>query len=120
MNTKNLGNQGEYAAASYLQKKGYRIRAQKFRAPMGEIDIVAELYGEIVFVEVKTRRSLRFGLPAQAVTWHKQRKIILTAQYYIQQNGLEDRICRFDILEVYCTPANSWSVRHLKSAFEVE
>ena len=119
MNTRNFGDQGENVAAGYLRKNGYRIRAQKFCAPMGEIDIVAEFSGEIIFAEVKTRRSIRFGLPSQAVNWRKQRKIILTAQCYIQQYRLEERNCRFVILEVYCTPAGSWSVRHLKNAFEV-
>jgi putative endonuclease len=118
MDTKALGAQGESIAAAYLEAHGCRIIARNFRALMGEIDLIAEECDTIIFVEVKTRRSMRFGTPAQAVHVRKQRKIILTAYSYIQQEHLEGRLCRFDVIEVYAR-GNSWPVHHLKNAFEV-
>lgn len=120
MNNKVLGNQGEQAAADYLQQHGYRICARNFRVPVGEIDIIAEYQDTLVFVEVKTRRSLRFGSGAQAVSYHKQQKIIQTARWFLRQRHLEERCCcRFDVIEVYTGPQGSWDIHHLPGAFEV-
>ena len=83
MNTKRLGDRGEEAAAKFLANKGYKILARQFRTPLGELDLVARDGGTLVFVEVKTRRSLRFGLPSDAVGVTKQRKIIRSSMWYI-------------------------------------
>ena len=120
MNNKVLGSQGEQAAADYLQQHGYQICARNFRVSIGEIDIVATCQDTLVFVEVKTRRSTRFGTAAQAVTYHKQQKIIQTARWFLRQRHLEDRCrCRFDVIEVYVRPQGGWDIRHLPGAFEV-
>jgi len=118
--TKVLGNAGEEIAASYLQQHGYTIRERQYRCKLGEIDIIAEYSGEIIFVEVKTRRSSSCGTPALAVNYYKKRKIIRAAQVYIQFNRLEDRNCRFDVLEVFAAKDGGWAVRALTNAFEVE
>ncbi|MDF2571085.1 MAG: hypothetical protein K0R55_2689 [Sporomusa sp.] len=101
MNHIEIGDRGEQSAAAYLSKRGYIIIATKFRAKTGEIDIIAQDKGCLVFVEVKTRRSTIYGLPAEAVNFRKQQKIINTALCFLNQRGLTDVVCRFDILEVY-------------------
>lgn len=119
MNNKILGNQGEQAAADYLSQHGYYICARNFRVPAGEIDIIASKPGLIAFVEVKTRRSLRCGTPAQAVTYSKQQKIIRTARWFLRQRHLEDKcLCRFDVIEVYARTEGNWDIRHIPGAFE--
>ena len=67
MTTKSFGDRGEDLAAQYLEKRGCRILERQFRAKTGEIDIIAEDRGALLFIEVKTRRPTRFGAPAQAV-----------------------------------------------------
>jgi putative endonuclease len=120
MNNKVLGSQGEQAAADYLVRQGYRICARNFRVPVGEIDIVAAKDELVVFVEVKTRRGLGCGTPAQAVTYYKQQKIIQTACWFLRQRHLEDRcLCRFDVVEVYAREAGGWKIHHIPGAFEV-
>ena len=117
-NKKALGAAGEQVAAQYLQTHGYRIRARNYRVPIGEIDIVAEQQGILVFAEVKTRRSTSCGTPAQSVGYRKQQKIIQTASWYLRQEQLEGCPCRFDIIEVYVHQEKTYEIRHLRGAFE--
>ena len=121
MNSKNktLGKTGEDAAATYLTKQGYRICQRNYRVPTGEIDIIAKENDTIVFIEVKTRRSLSCGTPAQSVGYHKQQKIIQTARWFLRQGQLEGCPCRFDIIEVYVFSEKTLKIQHLKGAFEV-
>ena len=88
--------------------------------PVGEIDIIARKGDVLAFVEVKTRHGNRYGTPAQAVNFHKQKKIIQTAQWFLRQKRLsEDKcFCRFDVVEVYALPEGKWQVHHLPGAFE--
>lgn len=116
MDKDELGRQGEALAASYLETRGYRILARNFRVRGAELDIVAEKNGTLVFVEVKTRRTGRYGSPGQAVGCRKQQKIIFAARCFLRQNDREDCFCRFDVIEVYA--AAGWRLRHLPGAFE--
>ncbi|MGB9859858.1 MAG: YraN family protein [Moorellaceae bacterium] len=95
------GQQGEAAAASFLLKNGYRLLEQNFRCALGEIDVVAEDKGEIVFVEVKARFSHLMGAPQEAVDWRKQKRLHRLAAYYLQRRGLSGRPCRFDVVAVW-------------------
>lgn len=117
MTTKSFGDQGEEAAAQYLEKRGCRILERQFRTKTGEIDIIAEEGGVLLFVEVKTRRPTRFGVPAQAVGYTKQRRIFRTAFLYMQKYGMEERASRFDVIEVLVA-GESYAVRHYENAFE--
>ncbi|ERJ92864.1 TIGR00252 family protein [Selenomonas sp. oral taxon 892 str. F0426] len=117
MRNKILGDQGESYAAQYLLRKGYRILTRNYRTKVGEIDIIADDHGTLVFIEVKTRSSLRYGTPAEAVHYRKQQKIIQTAYWYLRMNHMENSFCRFDILEIYAA-GSDWSVYHIKNAFE--
>ncbi len=122
MNRKGLGNRGEETAAAYLEQKGYAILERQYRTPVGEIDLIAREGKTLVFVEVKTRRSARYGQPSAAVGWEKQRRIIRGAMWYMmnRQRQREAPLCRFDVVEVYATPDNAWKVRHLENAFEAD
>ncbi len=97
---KNLGDFGEGMAESFLKEKGFTILERNYRKNTGEIDIVAENDGFLVFVEVKTRRDNSCGLPAEAVDVKKQTHLYKTAERYIQENPTEKEI-RFDVIEVY-------------------
>ena len=116
--TKILGNAGENFAAKYLEERGYKIIAQNYRVRSAEIDIIAELGEEIIFVEVKTRSNTRRGLPAEAVNLRKQKKIIGAASVFLQDEIYFDRACRFDVIEVY-SDGTEFKIRHIENAFEV-
>lgn len=98
--TKNLGDFGEAEAALYLSSKGYEILARNFRCILGEIDIITKEGKTFVFVEVKTKSNLNFGLPEEMVNKKKQRKIIQTAQFWLKENGQENADWRIDVLAI--------------------
>ncbi|NLX70915.1 MAG: YraN family protein [Clostridiales bacterium] len=118
MNHKELGRWGEEMAARYLtHEKGFRITDRNYQCRFGEIDLIAIKQNTLVFVEVKTRRYLNFGLPAESVTRTKQKKYHLLSQYYIKANGLYSFDCRFDIVEVYAKPDGTCQFNHIENAF---
>lgn len=93
---------GEAAAVVALRDAGYRILDTNVRLRRGELDVVAEEQGVIVFVEVKSRRSALYGTPAEAVTARKRRALIGLAAAYLARRALAGRPCRFDVAEVWC------------------
>jgi putative endonuclease len=95
-----LGDRGEDLAAAALKKQGYQILERNFNTPMGEIDLVARHQGCLVFIEVKTRKSLRFGPPEEAVTAAKQRRLQRLAEYYMKDKRLKEQPLRFDVVAV--------------------
>lgn len=95
-----LGKQGEEAAAVFLRNNGYRILHKNYRTKFGEIDIIAEDKDTICFVEVKARRSERFGLPREAVMDFKQKQISRVSVYFLKSKGFLDRKARFDIVSI--------------------
>ena len=102
METKLLGYYGEQAALAYIRHQtDYRIRCCNYRNRMGEIDIIADHGRTLVFIEVKTRRSERYGRPCEAVEWRKRQKITSVASGYLKQFRLWDKPCRFDVIEVW-------------------
>ena len=113
---KDLGDFGETAAARYLEEHGMTIAERNFRTRSGEIDIVAEDNGTLVFVEVKTRRSLKFGTPGMAVTYAKQQKIRTTALHYLQQCGGGYNKIAFDVIEIVADDGKA-KLRHLQNCF---
>lgn len=120
MNNKITGNAGESIAKEYLIKHDYKILNCNFRIRNGEIDIIATKNKCISFVEVKTRKNLKFGYPRDAVNYIKQKRIINAANVYIMKNNLEDINVSFDVIEVILY-ANS-RVKHIsfiKNAFSI-
>ena len=95
-----LGRTGERLAAETLIEQGYHILERNFRCRHGEIDLVAEDQHDLVFVEVKTRRGNLYGRPEEAVTWHKQRKLVEVATYYLDLHACPDRPWRIDVVAV--------------------
>ena len=98
-----FGKAGEELALRFLKKKGYRVLEQNYTCPVGEIDIIARDKKTLVFVEVKTRRSLSYGSARFAITPHKQRKISMTALYYLKANDQMQQAARFDVVTVQST-----------------
>jgi len=99
-NRRSLGDRGEDMAAAHLKKQGYKILERNYRTPIGEIDLVARHQGALVFIEVKTRRSRRFGSPQEAVHPAKQERLRNLAEYYLQQQGLGEVTVRFDVVGI--------------------
>lgn len=116
--SREAGQWGEALAAEYLRSHGYDLLAHGYRCRFGEIDLIAEKNGILCFVEVKTRTNLTMGLPREYVTPAKQKKLKKTALYYISANGI-DRICRFDVAEVYAENGREKArVEYLENAFQ--
>lgn len=95
-----LGNRGEDLAAAALKKQGYKILERNYTTPLGEIDLIARHRGELVFIEVKTRKSLRFGEPQDAVSAPKQARLRRLADYYLKQKRLGEVPVRFDVVAI--------------------
>jgi putative endonuclease len=95
-----LGQKGEGLAANFLRRKGYKIIAQNYKTSIGEIDIIARDRETLVFIEVKTRESLQYGQPFEAVNRHKKRKIANVATLYLKRLA-EIPPCRFDVVSIY-------------------
>jgi putative endonuclease len=100
MRGQQLGFLGENLAVSELTRRGYAIVDRRYRTRRGEIDIVADDGGTIVFVEVKARATGDFGGGAEAVTPSKQRRLVSMAIDYLARRGLTDRPCRFDVIAI--------------------
>ena len=113
-----FGKAGEDLAVRYLKKKGYKVIQQNYTCPLGEIDIIARQKKTIVFVEVKTRRSLSFGSAKLAITPHKQRKISMAALYYLKSNQQMDQDARFDVVTVQTT-SGSQEIDLIQNAFDL-
>ena len=108
-----LGSKGERLTIKYLKKQGYKILEKNYRTNFGEADIIAKKDNDIVFVEVKTRTSLRFGTPGEAVGYDKQRKYKQMALYYMQQNSVDDCVISFAVSEVL-----NGEINFINEAFE--
>lgn len=113
-----LGREGEKIAEEYLKKKGYKVVERNYRCSIGEVDLIVLDRRVIVFVEVKTRSGHGFGMPSEAVERRKQRKMIQTAQFFINAKSLHQRDARFDVVAI------SWLgrqpvVEHIENAFQL-
>lgn len=100
MQRQKLGKSGEDLAVKELQRRGYAILARRYRTRHGEIDIVADDGGTIVFVEVKAREGSECGGAAEAVTLRKQRRLASMAVDYLARNRLTMSPCRFDVVAI--------------------
>jgi putative endonuclease len=111
------GVEGEDVAARALRKSRYKILERNFRTPAGEIDIVA-LDGKcLVFIEVRTRGSIEYGLPQETVVARKRKRLCNAARWYLQKNPANESDCRFDVVAVVMDDEEDPTIEIIKDAF---
>jgi putative endonuclease len=113
------GRLGEETAVAYLERKGYAILDRNFRCKGGEVDIVASEAKTVVFVEVKARRSLSFGVPQLAVTPFKQRQIMKAALTWLAQHRQQNAQARFDVIAITLKSGSEPAIEHITNAFDL-
>jgi putative endonuclease len=112
------GHSAEHRACRYLEDRGLALLERNYRTPFGEIDLVMEQDGTLVFVEVRLRRSNDFGGAAASVGAHKRRRLRASAQYYLQRHhAAAAHPCRFDVVALTGEPADA-RLEWLPNAFE--
>ena len=116
---KNLGDYGEDTAAEYFESLGYIIRKRNYRCVFGEIELIAETDGILIFAEVKTRSNNIFGTPAAAVDQKKQTHLWRAAEAFLLDHPWEDEV-RFDVVEIYAKLISTGSfqlekIHHIKN-----
>lgn len=105
------GRRAEELAAEFLKSQGLTILVQNFRCLLGEIDLVARQGKTVVFVEVKSRFSKRYGLPQDMVSITKQKRLTRLAQWYLKKHSLTTQSARFDVVAIQWLegqPAVTW------------
>ena len=112
-----LGNLAEELAATFLEKKGYKILVKNFRYQRGEIDIIAEFNNQIIIVEVKARGSDIFMEPQEAVTKTKIKSLVMVADFFMKDRNLNQEV-RFDIIAVLPDEKRKLHITHLEDAFQ--
>jgi len=124
LGNKKLGAKGEAIAVSFLQSAGYRIVERNYRVRLGEIDIIAEEGGYLVFIEVKTRTDNRYGSPFESVTQQKQKQLSKVALEYMNKLECHDRPARFDVVAVLLqgekkTVSRDAGIEIMRNAFDL-
>jgi len=119
-----LGPAGESLAASFLARRGLRLLGRNVRTPFGELDLVLVEGdgdgGALVVCEVKTRRGLGFGAPAESVTAAKRARLARAAVHFARERGLASRPIRFDVVSVLARAGRPPAVEHVEGAFSVD
>jgi putative endonuclease len=95
-----IGSRGEDVAEDVYRRRGYRVVARNWRCRLGELDLVVERGGVLVFCEVKSRRQSVFGGGFEAVTWRKRAKLRAVAEAFLQATGSRPQAIRFDVASV--------------------
>jgi putative endonuclease len=118
-NRKLLGKLGEDAAEAFLSNRDYRILERNWRCRTGELDIIAEQAGTLIFIEVRTRRTTsRFGLAKESVDIRKQLKVKETAQFYLHRFQKYENSVRFDVIAVEISlDGVTHQIEHIEGAF---
>ncbi len=110
------GKEGERLARLFLIKKGFKILEKNWRHARAEIDLIAADEEELIFIEVKTRTSVNFGLPEDCVDRFKQQRLAEAAEAYVQITGFKGDL-RFDIISILLNPRQSPLINHIENAF---
>ena len=113
------GRLGEKIAERYLEEQGYQVLDRNVRSPFGEIDLVANDRGTLVFIEVKTRRDSNFGFPEEAVGARKKDRMIRLASWYLAKYPKSRPSVRFDVLAIQEEGENA-GIRLIRDAFDLE
>ena len=114
-----LARAGENAAAQYLEAKGYTILHQNIRFPEGELDFVAKSGKTLVFIEVKTRQTNKFGEPYLSVSEQKQRRQVAMASRFVSICRLHDVPVRFDVVSIVFPAGQPPKIEHIENAFRI-
>jgi putative endonuclease len=114
--SRELGVAGEQLAAEFLQRMGYTILSRNWRSRHGEIDLVARDGATLVFCEVKTRRSVRFGAPAAAVGHQKRQHMRATALAWLAAHRCAASTIRFDVIGIRIPVTGAPALQHLVGA----
>src|SRR5437667_8288049 len=93
-----LGAEAERAAAAWLARRGITVVESNYTCRGGELDLVCDDRGTLVFVEVRARADARHGTPAETVGAIKRQRLVLAARHYLQRRRIEERACRFDVV----------------------
>jgi len=117
MTKKELGAWGESVASEQIARRGFVLLEKNFRCRIGEVDIVAMDNKTLTFIEVKTRTSLDFGFPSEAINPSKKHKYHQIALSYINHKRFKDIEIRFDVIEILLSKNGSYTVNHIKNAF---
>lgn len=112
---KQTGQRGEDIAANYFATIGYSLVTRNWRCPAGELDLIVEKDNTLVFVEVRTRRSARYGSPEESITAAKQAKLIELAQTYLQQEQPPHPAWRIDVAAVWLRSGQP-HINHIENA----
>ena len=113
-----LGKEGEKRACVFLKRRGYRILDRNYRAPDGEVDIVAARGPLLVFCEVKTRTGENIEEALEAVDEEKQGRIARVAEHYLAVKKPKVQQCRFDVIALLKN-GSIWTIEHVEDAFEI-
>lgn len=114
LNNVKKGKIGEQIARKYLISIGMNIICTNYKTKFGEIDIIAKFKNKIVFVEVKARTSLKYGLACEAINYKKVNKITSVAKFFLLTNNFKNYEIRFDVIEIYFSKRK---INHIKNAF---
>ena len=118
-NKRDIGKEGEDIAAKFLKEIGFEIIERNYHySNVGEIDIVAKVRNQTVFVEVKARINLEFGEPEYAITPKKIKQIKKMAELYLYDKGIEEIDCRFDVIAVVLGEGKNPQIKHYVTAFD--
>jgi putative endonuclease len=115
-NTREKGNEGEDMAATFLVNAGYKILERNWQSGKNELDLIVEKDDEIIFVEVKMRKSDSYGEPWEAVNQTKRRRVIQAANAYILRYKIEKKV-RFDIVSIVKRYNQKAEILHIEEAF---
>jgi putative endonuclease len=111
--SREAGFSAEQLAADFLTQRGFHVIERNFTVKGGEIDLVCDDAGTLVFVEVRARRVGDFGAPEETISATKRRRLILAARLYLLARGIEDRPCRFDVIAI-----EGGNITHFPDAFQ--
>ena len=109
-----IGRWGETTAVEYLLERGYRVVAQNFRTPYGEIDVIAQQGDITIFVEVKTRTSRTMGLPEESITQRKRQHMISAAEFYAAESEIDH--WQIDVVSIEGKPGSQPKITYFENA----
>ncbi len=115
---KKIGDWAEAAAKQHMKECGLKIKHCNYNCPLGEIDLIMIDQKQLVFVEVRFRKTSTHGDALESVSLSKQKKVVKTAQHYLQEKNLTDKIsCRFDVIGIQKDNSGKPSIQWIKNAF---